>query len=56
MTTEESQLREIFQRLGLRREAASVLLSSGESLFHEFDVSPEEFLQQAEDDFEAGGP
>jgi hypothetical protein len=55
MTSEETELRKIVQALGLRRGAIIVHFDGGGWLQHEFEVSPEDFLQQAEDDFESGG-
>jgi hypothetical protein len=55
MTSQEIAMRDLCQAVGVKRDKAIVILSSGTSLSHEFDVSPTEFLQQAEDDFELGG-
>jgi len=55
LTAEEVTLRDLILFVGLKRGKAIVLLSGGLSLWHEFDISPEDFLQQAEDDFELGG-
>jgi hypothetical protein len=52
MTSEETELRKIVQKLGLRRESVVAQFPGGSALQHKFDISPEEFLQQAEDDFE----
>ena len=55
MTTSQ-ELKDLIRVLGLKKEEVVVDGEpSGRMLRHEFDVSPEEFLLQAERDFEAGG-
>src|SRR5689334_1207699 len=52
-TTED--LRAFFQELGISREKAALVGECGPHLDHVFDVSPEDFLDLAEEDFERGG-
>ena len=49
------ELREIFVSIGLQRLKALRLIHGGSGLRHEFDISAEDFLQRAEDDFELRG-
>jgi len=50
------ELRDLIQMLGLKKdEVVADGEPGGRILNHQFDVSPEEFLLQAERDFEAGG-
>jgi len=48
-------LRHFFLEAGVTRERAVLFGDCGPSLDHVFDVSPEEFLDLAEQDFERGG-
>ena len=49
------KLRALIDELGIDPTRATKLLSSGFALRHHFQVSAEDFLQQAEDDFELKG-
>lgn len=48
-------LRHLANAVGLRKEEAIRLRSGGTPLECPFDVTPEDFLERAEDDFELGG-
>lgn len=49
------ELKRLAQTIGLRRESAAKLVSGGRGLSGSLQIDPCEFLQQAEDDLEAGG-
>jgi hypothetical protein len=46
---------ELIDALGLREESVVKLLSGGSGLRSNFEVTPEDFLDQAEADYEFGG-
>lgn len=48
-------LHSLVSQLGITKDRALALCSGGIILNHDFDVSPEQFLEQAEDDYESGG-
>src|SRR5438309_2229733 len=51
--SQTTKLRGIIEQLGIERARAVKLLGGGGTLEHHFQVSAEDFLQQAEDDFES---
>jgi hypothetical protein len=55
LTPSVAELRAIFLSLGIERAKAIRVIHGGGRLHSEFDVSAEDFLQRAEDDFELGG-
>jgi hypothetical protein len=55
LTSKSVDLRSLFIELGIDRMKAKKLISGGTSLHHPFEVSAEDFIQQAEDDFELKG-
>jgi len=50
-----TELANLVSLVGLRADRAVKLVSGGSSLRHDFDVNPQDFLDQAEFDFEFGG-
>ncbi len=48
------RLKDLIELVGIDKSRATALPSGGESLDHTFDVSPEDFLEQAERDYESG--
>jgi hypothetical protein len=54
-TTSSPKLRSMIEALGIERHRACKLLGGGTALRHEFNITAEDFLQQAEDDFESKG-
>ena|SRR5215471_8628714 len=55
LTSQEIALRDLMLAVGLKRIKAMTIVDQSASLSHDFDVSAEDFLQQAEEDFELGG-
>lgn len=55
ISSKTAELRKLLKDLGIQRSKATKLVNSGCDLRHDFDVTAEDFLQQAEDDFELGG-
>jgi hypothetical protein len=49
------KLRELIETVGIKQEKACLEPSSGDFLDYEFDVAPEDFLEQAERDHNTGG-
>jgi hypothetical protein len=47
-------LRELVNKLEIKREKAIKLESGGIGLEHQFEINPDDFLQRAEDDYEQG--
>jgi hypothetical protein len=50
-----SELKLLVTELRIEKDLAIALCSSGTFLYHDFDVNPEDFLDQAEEDYEHGG-
>lgn len=48
-------LNNLVTTLGITRDKAMKVPSGGSPLYHSFEVDPRDFLEQAEQDFEAGG-
>lgn len=48
------ELRELIEAVGIKRNQVWVFPSGSDFLNHEFDVNPEDFLEQAEQDYETG--
>jgi hypothetical protein len=48
-------VRDIFIQLGIERSKVTRILRGGSSLDHSFAIDAEDFLQQAEDDYDLGG-
>jgi len=55
LTSKTTAVRKVFAQLGIERSKAIRLLDGGGSLDTPFAVDAEDFLQQAEDDYELGG-
>lgn len=49
------EIRSFIADLALNMESATTISKGGQFLKYKFDVNPEDFLEQAEKDFEAGG-
>jgi hypothetical protein len=49
------ELKELIHRAGIKRVKACLEPSSGDFFYHEFDVTPGDFLEQAEKNYKAGG-
>ena len=50
-----SNLKTLVATLGIDSDRAVILPNSGDYLRHNFEVNPEDFLEQAEEDYENGG-
>lgn len=55
LASKATALRDIIVELGIERDKATRIIDGGGSLCHPFDVDADDFLQQAEDDFELQG-
>ncbi len=49
------ELKLLVEKLGITEDKATKLLSGGSVLSYQFDLTPEDFLERAEDDYELGG-
>jgi hypothetical protein len=55
LASKATAIRDIIVELGIERDKAIRILDGGSSLCHRFDIDADDFLQQAEDDFELQG-
>ncbi len=49
------ELRQLVQAVGIKRRTAVLIADAGDFLDYEFEVTPEDFLDQAEQDYDTGG-